>query len=89
MTQVVGSELFEGRRIYSQAKGDPELLSKAVFSTKLRPDLGYKKYPPFRGSQRGKEASRRFGGADGFELKLGTLFVSPYSAGLAEQPGKW
>lgn len=61
VTQVVGSELFEGRRIYSLAKGDPVLLSKPVLSTKLPRYPGYNIFfHLFRASLRGKKAAQRF-----------------------------
>lgn len=55
MTQVVGSEPFESRRIYSAAKGDLKLISKTVSSAKLQGFTGSKK---ISASEQGKVARR-------------------------------
>lgn len=89
MTQVVGSALFGGRRIYSRARGDPARLAKPVFSAKLPRQAGYKQIPLFRGEPKKQDGSVQVWGADGGGLGLGMRPFPPRPAGLAEQPGKW
>lgn len=88
VTQVVGSELFRGRRIYSFLRG---ILSS--YQSSFIPGTWVKcvrcKRLYIRQKPKMQDWFWRISAKKWLELKLGGQLGSPCLAGLAEQPGKW